>query len=180
MCKPPKTPKRQKLAMERPSVTHRFVIRNSDEEYVPTGKKDESGNELFIRRTSDLKGYLVVGMYDDGSPGEIFLTIGKAGGVYRVFDALMIAVSIGLQYGVPIEEYLDKFSFMAFEPSGFTKTDGIHITKSVVDYIARWMKQRFPKYAPSILQDEEKDDQPEEDPGEVQERDDQEGESSLI
>jgi hypothetical protein len=172
MCKPPETPRRQKLAMERPSVTHRFVIRNSDEEYVPTGQRDEHGNELFTRRTSDLTGYLVVGMYDDGSPGEIFLTIGKAGGVYRVFDALMIAVSIGLQYGVPIEEYLNKFSFMSFEPSGFTKTDGIHIAKSVVDYISRWMKQRFPVYASSVSHGEEKDDRFEKDSGKIQAGDD--------
>lgn len=162
---------RRPLPMDRPSVTHRFLIKGGDEEFVPTGNKDEHGNDLYIRRTSNLKGYLIVGMYDDGQPGEIFLTIGKSGGAYRVFDALMIAVSIGLQHGVPIDEYLDKFSFMAFEPMGLTDTDGIPISKSVVDYIARWMQQRFPMHSAR-----EMNDKPEENTREVRTGDNQEAE----
>jgi hypothetical protein len=136
----------ERMPTDRKSVNHKFVIKNADKHYVSTGSKDEHGRELFVKVTSDLEGYLTAGMYPDGRLGELFLTVGKAGEVYRAFDAVMIAMSIGLQHGVPVEEFIQKFEFMGFEPSGFTKTKGIEITKSIMDYIARWLKQNFPKY----------------------------------
>lgn len=136
---------RERLPSERKAITHKFILKNADISYTPTGQKDDDGRNLYVQDTSDLEGYFTVGMYKDGRPGEMFLTVGKAGGVYRAFDAVMIAISIGLQYGVPLDEFISKFQHMSFEPSGFTNTEGIEMTKSVVDYIARWLKLKFAK-----------------------------------
>ena len=110
---------RRRLPDERPSVTHKFSI---------------AGHE----------GYITVGMYDDGSPGEIFITMSKEGSVVSgLMDAFATAISMCLQYGVPLDVIVDKFAHTRFEPSGFTNNQRIPMAKSVTDYIARWLADRF-------------------------------------
>ncbi|MGB6198400.1 MAG: vitamin B12-dependent ribonucleotide reductase, partial [Candidatus Acidiferrales bacterium] len=110
---------RKKLPSERQSVTHKFNI---------------SGHE----------GYLTVGMYDDGAPGEIFIKMAKEGSTLSgILDGFALSVSIGLQYGVPMKTLVDKLIHTRFEPSGFTGNPKIPYAKSVLDYIARWLGGRF-------------------------------------
>ncbi len=105
---------------ERQSITHKFSI---------------AGQE----------GYITAGKYEDGTVGEIFLTdIGKEGSTLRgMMNAFATAVSIGLQYGVPLEVLVDKFSYMRFDPEGMTKNPEIPFAKSMPDYILRWLASRF-------------------------------------
>src|SRR3954471_13072076 len=113
------TPKRRKLPDERASITHKFDI---------------SGHE----------GYITVGLFDDGQPGEIFLTMAKEGSTISGFaDAFAQAISYALQYGVPLQVLVDKFSHARFEPSGMTKNPEVRFAKSIVDYIFRWMASKF-------------------------------------
>ena len=107
-------------AAERESITHKFSI---------------AGHE----------GYITAGKYEDGSVGEIFLTdIGKEGSTLRgMMNAFATAVSIGLQYGVPLEVFVSKFSYMRFDPEGITQNPEIPFAKSMPDYIARWLASRF-------------------------------------
>jgi ribonucleoside-diphosphate reductase alpha chain len=110
---------RRRLPDERRSITHKFDIQ---------------GHE----------GYITVGLYDDGSPGEIFLTMAKEGStISGVMDAFATQTSLALQYGVPLQVMVNKFSHMRFEPSGFTKNSEIPIAKSLIDYIFRWLASRF-------------------------------------
>lgn len=110
---------RRRLSDERPAITHRFRIVNH-------------------------VGYLTVGLYDDGSPGELFIRIAKEGSELKgTLDAWAAAVSIGLQYGAPLEVFLDKFTGWAFEPRGVTDNQEIPIAQSVIDYVARWMRAKF-------------------------------------
>jgi len=112
-------PRRRRLPDTRQSITHKFSV---------------SGHE----------GYLTVGLYEDGRPGELFITMAKEGStVGGLMDSLGTAISMGLQYGVPLEAYVNKFSHMRFEPMGSTKNPDIKIAKSVVDYIVRWMGITF-------------------------------------
>jgi ribonucleoside-diphosphate reductase alpha chain len=112
-------PVRFKLPDERRAVTHKFSI---------------NGHE----------GYITVGLYDNGQPGEIFLTMAKEGStISGLMDAFATAISLALQYGVPLKALVDKFSHMRFEPSGFTKNPEIPIAKSITDYIFRWLASRF-------------------------------------
>ena len=112
-------PYRRRLPDERPSITHKFSI---------------AGHE----------GYITVGMYDDGSPGEIFITMAKEGSIVSgLIDAFATAISMNLQYGVPLKVLCDKFSHMRFEPSGFTSNRQIPMAKSVMDYIFRWLALKF-------------------------------------
>lgn len=112
--------RRRRLPDERQSVTHKFEI----------------GSHT---------GYVTVGLYEDGKPGEIFITMSKEGSTLAgLLDALATSVSIGLQYGVPLKTLVNKFSHVRFEPSGFTQNPNIRMAKSVVDYIFRWLGQRFP------------------------------------
>ena len=105
---------------ERESITHKFSI---------------AGHE----------GYITAGKYDDGSVGEIFLTdIGKEGSTMRgLLNAFATAISLGLQYGVPLEDFVRKFSYMRFEPEGMTNNPEIPFAKSMPDYIMRWVASRF-------------------------------------
>ena len=113
------TPKRRKLPDERNAITHKFDI---------------SGHE----------GYITVGLFDDGTPGEIFLTMAKEGSTISGFaDAFAQAISYSLQYGVPLQVLVDKFSHARFEPSGMTKNPEVRFAKSIVDYIFRWMATKF-------------------------------------
>jgi ribonucleoside-diphosphate reductase alpha chain len=113
-------PVRKKMPRERESITHKFSI---------------AGHE----------GYITAGKYEDGNVGEIFLTdIGKEGSTMRgLLNAFATAISIGLQYGVPLEIFVRKFSYMRFEPEGITGNPEIPFAKSMPDYIMRWLASRF-------------------------------------
>src|SRR5262249_11433328 len=89
-------------------------------------------------------GYVTVGLYDDGTPGEIFLKVAKEGStISGLMDAFALQTSMALQYGVPLRVMVNKFSHVRFEPSGFTKNSEIPIAKSLIDYIFRWLASRF-------------------------------------
>jgi ribonucleoside-diphosphate reductase alpha chain len=95
-------------------------------------------------RVGDYEGYIHVGLFDDGTPGDIFVDIAKEGTTLAgLMNSFMISVSLGLQYGVPLEVYVSKFSHMRFEPSGLTNDEDIRVAKSIVDYIFRWMGKKF-------------------------------------
>jgi ribonucleoside-diphosphate reductase alpha chain len=108
------------MPRERESITHKFSI---------------AGHE----------GYITAGKYEDGTVGEIFLTdIGKEGSTLRgMMNAFATAISIGLQYGVPLEVFVKKFSYMRFDPEGITGNPEIPFAKSMPDYIMRWLASRF-------------------------------------
>ena len=108
------------MPRERESITHKFSI---------------AGHE----------GYITAGKYEDGPVGEIFLTdIGKEGSTLRgMMNAFATAISIGLQYGVPLEVFVKKFSYMRFDPEGITQNPEIPFAKSMPDYIMRWLASRF-------------------------------------
>ena len=92
----------------------------------------------------EYEGYIHVGLFDDGTPGDIFVDIAKEGTTLAgLMNSFMISVSLGLQYGVPLEVYVSKFSHMRFEPSGMTNDADIRVAKSIVDYIFRWMGKKF-------------------------------------
>ena len=113
-------PFRKRMPATRQSITHKFSV---------------GGHE----------GYLTVGMYEDGGPGEVFITMAKEGStVGGTMDSFGTAISLCLQYGVPVQELCRKFAHSRFEPSGFTKNPDIPIAKSIVDYIFRWLDITFP------------------------------------
>jgi ribonucleoside-diphosphate reductase alpha chain len=112
-------PRRERLPDTRKSVTHKFSV---------------GGHE----------GYITVGLYPDGRPGELFITMAKEGStIGGLMDCFGTAVSMSLQYGVPLEVYVNKFSHTRFEPMGYTKNADIRIAKSIVDYIFRWLGITF-------------------------------------
>jgi ribonucleoside-diphosphate reductase alpha chain len=95
-------------------------------------------------RVGEYEGYIHVGLYEDGTPGDIFVDIAKDGTTMAgLMNSLMIAVSMGLQYGVPPEVYVSKLSHLRFEPSGMTNDEDIRVAKSIVDYIFRWFGKKF-------------------------------------
>jgi ribonucleoside-diphosphate reductase alpha chain len=95
-------------------------------------------------RVGDYEGYIHVGLYEDGTPGDIFVDIAKEGTTLAgLMNSFMISVSLGMQYGVPLEVYVSKFAHMRFEPSGMTNDPDIRAAKSIVDYIFRWMGKKF-------------------------------------
>src|SRR5207302_4086690 len=105
------------------------------EDRVEVGRKFQVG---------EYEGYIHVGLYEDGSPGDIFCDVAKVGTTLQgLINSLMIAVSVGLQYGVPLEVYVSKYSHMRFEPAGLTNDADIRTAKSIVDYIFRWMGKKF-------------------------------------
>lgn len=115
----PAAPTRRKLPDERQSITHKFVIGNHE-------------------------GYIHVGLYPDGTPGELFITMSKEGStISGLMDSFATAVSLGLQYGVPLRSIVDKFSRARFEPSGWSGHEAIGHASSVLDYIARWLELKF-------------------------------------
>src|SRR5713226_7310751 len=110
---------RRKLPDERKAITHKFSI---------------GGHE----------GYIIVGMYEEGVPGEIFIKMAKEGSTLSGFmDGLALSISICLQYGVPLKALVDKLTNTRFEPSGFTENPAIRYSSSVLDYIARWLGGKF-------------------------------------
>jgi len=111
--------RRKKLPDERRAMTHKFSV---------------NGHE----------GYITVGLYEEGTPGEIFLVMAKEGStISGLMDAFATSVSIALQYGVPLQTLVDKFTHTRFEPSGFTNNPEIPIAKSIMDYIFRWLASKF-------------------------------------
>jgi ribonucleoside-diphosphate reductase alpha chain len=115
----PVPPRRERLPHTRRSLTHKFDIQ---------------GHE----------GYVNVGFYPDGRPGELFITMAKEGStIGGLMDVLGTSISIGLQYGVPLEVFVNKFAHSRFEPAGFTKNPDIPIAKSIADYIFRWLGMEF-------------------------------------
>jgi ribonucleoside-diphosphate reductase alpha chain len=120
-------PVRKRLPATRTSMTHKFSI---------------EGHE----------GYITAGLYEDGSPGEIWLTMAKEGSTLSgMMDAFATSISLALQYGVPLRDLVNKFSHMRFEPSGRTENSEIPVAQSIVDYIFRWL-------ASSFLSEEEKEE----------------------
>src|SRR4051812_21541207 len=113
-------PVRRRMPKERQSITHKFSV---------------GGHE----------GYITAGKYEDGTVGEIFLTdVGKEGSTIKgMMNAFATAMSIGLQYGVPLETFVEKFAYMRFEPEGYTGNPEVPFAKSMPDYIVRWMAARF-------------------------------------
>jgi ribonucleoside-diphosphate reductase alpha chain len=136
-------PRRERLPDTRQSITHKFNV---------------SGHE----------GYITVGLFPDGRPGELFITMAKEGStIGGLMDAFGTSVSMSLQYGVPLEDYVRKFSHMRFEPQGYTKNPDIKIAKSLIDYIFRWLGITFlPGYKEAsmgILPAAEASDEPSDD-----------------
>jgi ribonucleoside-diphosphate reductase alpha chain len=126
-------PQRRKLADERQALTHKFSI---------------AGHE----------GYLTIGIYDDGTPGEIFLKMAKEGStVSGLMDTIATMTSIALQYGVPLKALVDKFSHTRFEPAGFTNNREIPIAKSITDYVFRYLGNRFMR-GEAVVADEQETD----------------------
>jgi len=112
-------PRRERLPDTRQSVTHKFSV---------------AGHE----------GYITVGLYPDGRPGELFITMAKEGStIGGMMDCFGTAVSMSLQYGVPLEVYVRKFSHTRFEPMGHTKNPDVRFAKSIIDYIFRWLGVTF-------------------------------------
>ena len=112
-------PVRRRLPDTRPSITHKFSI---------------EGHE----------GYINVGMYEDGTPGEIFVTMAKEGStISGMMDAFATSISLTLQYGVPLRDLVQKFSHMRFEPMGRTENRELPVAQSIVDYIFRWLASQF-------------------------------------
>lgn len=110
---------RTKLPDTRPSVVHKFTIR-------------------------DTSGFIIVGLYENGQPGEIFINVTKEGSTLGgAMDSFAAAVSIGLQYGVPLNSLVKKFKGQRFEPSGHTKNPSIPYADSVTDYVFRWLESNF-------------------------------------
>jgi len=111
--------RRRRMPDERRAITHKFQIGNH-------------------------QGFITVGLYDDGTPGEVFITMSKEGSVISgLMDSFATSISIGLQYGVPLEVLVNKFVHMRFEPSGFTSNPQIRIAKSITDYMFRWLALKF-------------------------------------
>src|SRR4051794_29409605 len=103
--------------------------------------REEVGRKF---RVGDYEGYIHVGLYEDGSPGDVFVDIAKDGTtIAGLMNSLCIAVSMGLQYGVPPEVYVSKLTHMRFEPSGLTNDADIRVAKSIVDYVFRWFGKKF-------------------------------------
>jgi ribonucleoside-diphosphate reductase alpha chain len=115
----PQCPNRKRLPATRNSITHKFKVGQHE-------------------------GYMTVGLYDDGQPGELFLTMAKEGStIGGLMDTIGILTSLALQYGVPADTLARKFEHVSFEPSGWTGNLDIRRASSVIDYIFRWLGMRF-------------------------------------
>ncbi len=131
---PLNTSKDQQAAAADPAQVQPVRRRLPDERQAITHKFDIAGHE----------GYITVGLFEDGTPGEIFLVMAKEGSTISGFaDAFAQAISYALQYGVPLQALVDKFSHVRFEPSGLTKNGDVRFAKSIVDYIFRWLAVKF-------------------------------------
>lgn len=109
---------RNKLPETRPGLTHKFMI----------------SNKVFYLRT---------GNFEDGCLGEIFIDVDKEGEELRVYDCFAISVSMGLQYGIPLDHFVEKFKHQKFRPAGPTSNEEIPMASSAIDYIFRWLEMRY-------------------------------------
>lgn len=110
---------RKKLPDERRSITHKFEIENHE-------------------------GYLIVGLYEDGSPGEVFIKVSKEGSTLSgLLNTIGASISIGLQNGVALSEYVAKFKNTRFQPNGLTSNENISEARSIIDYVMRYLEQKF-------------------------------------
>lgn len=120
----PVIPSRFHLPDERPSITHEFTLYGDD------GK--------------EYRGILTVGLFDNGSPGELFIQMDKTGSMVNgLLDTIAIQLSIALQYGIPLEVFVSKFAHARFSPQGMTNDSLVPMAKSLVDYVFRWLELRF-------------------------------------
>ncbi|NLS93184.1 MAG: hypothetical protein GXX96_13595 [Planctomycetaceae bacterium] len=118
-------PQRSRLPETRQAITHKFSI---------------SGHE----------GYITVGLFEDGSPGEVFIRMAKMGSTVRgLVDTIAVLTSLALQYDVPLENLARKFRHTRFEPSGYTTNPDIKRVTSIVDYIFAWLSETFPRCSES-------------------------------
>lgn len=110
---------RRKMPQDRQALTHKFRIASHE-------------------------GYVTVGLFEDGTPGEVFITMSKEGSTLRgLMDSFAIMVSLALQYGMPLESLVKKFKDSRFEPSGFTDNKEIPEASSIMDYVFRWLELKF-------------------------------------
>ena len=115
----PPAPRRERLPDTRQSITHKFNVQDNE-------------------------GYITVGLYLDGRPGELFIKMAKQGStISGLMDTIGVLTSLALQYGVPVQTLADKFAYMRFEPSGWTSHRELHHAHSLVDYIFRWLGVTF-------------------------------------
>src|SRR3954469_20700212 len=125
----------QPMGAKQAELVHKPVRKTMPIERMEIGRKFQVG---------EYEGYIHVGLFPDGTPGDVFVDIAKEGTtIAGLMNAIMISVSLGLQYGVPLDVYVSKFSHMRFEPSGLTNDPDIRVAKSLVDYIFRWLGKRF-------------------------------------
>ncbi len=131
--------KERRVAAAAPAITEKIVYRPvrrklPDERQALTHKFSIGGHE----------GYVTVGLYEDGTPGEVFITMAKEGStISGLMDSFATAISYNLQYGVPLKFLVDKFGHVRFEPSGWTGNPQIPYAKSIPDYIFRWLGSKF-------------------------------------
>lgn len=112
-------PQRHRLPDQRPGFVHKF-------------------------RVGEIKGYIIVGLYEDGSPGEIFLHIAKEGSTLSgMTDSFAIMLSVALQYGIPLKDLVQKFRHVRFEPDGLTDNKEIPMASSIIDYVFAWLEKQF-------------------------------------
>lgn len=121
-------PKRKSMKPERRSVTHDFEIEEHDEANRPV-------------KTHECR--LIVGLYDDGKPGEVFLRVSELGPEYMAYDLCAIFLSIGLQYGIPLQEFIEAAVWQKIPPGGGTGNPEIPYTGSIFDYCAKWLDNKF-------------------------------------
>ena len=126
--------------LDKLGYVHHFRFIGGEKEIVTSN--DQSSVEI---KTVDVDGYLTVCVDYNGKPVNLFLTVGKQGDRYAVYDVLMSFVSKALQSGESVESCMSKFMHLQFEPSGMTTNPEIPMAKSILDYIARWMMKKFGK-----------------------------------
>jgi len=132
------------------------LVKQKEEPTVRRRLKDTRNSLTHKFSVAGHEGYITVGQYEDGSPGEIFIVMSKGGStISGLMDTIATQTSILLQYGVPLEVLVNKFTHVRFEPSGFTANKDIPIAKSLVDYIFRWLEIKFGDGAPKVIEEED-------------------------
>ena len=162
-------------------IDAQMVLRVQAAKTVPTGHKQPEAIQAVRRRLPDERrslthhfsvggqeGYVTVGLYEDGLPGELFIRMAKEGStVSGLMDSFATAVSLALQYGVPLQILCDKFSHTRFEPSGWSGNPKIGYAKSLMDYLFRWLELRFLKGEQAMLFERQSSGEPQYERGSV-------------
>lgn len=105
---------------------------------------DERQSIVHKIEVAEFKGYIIVGLYEDGMPGELDIRASKEGTTLSgVLNAFSIAVSLGLQSGIPLKKFVDKYKYMRFEPMGYTHNPDVRNASSILDYVAKWLEYTF-------------------------------------